>query len=161
MRVLLAIGCDSYDHANLLHGAERDAQRMYDLLIRTEVGEYDANRSRILLSPTYSDVREALKEALFTEPPSDTFTFFFAGHGSVSAGAFYMWLRDSTQKGLSMSALSLADMFRSINEAAPLQSNIIIDACESGGLIEDLGALLKPGLLGNVGSPGLTLLATA
>jgi hypothetical protein len=161
MRVLLAIGCDSYDHADLLHGAERDAQRMYNLLIRPEVGEYDTNRSRLLLSPTYSDVREALREALFTEPSPDTFTFFFAGHGSVSAGAFYMWLRDSNLKGLSMSALSLADMFRSINEATPLQSNIVIDACESGGLIEDLGALLKPGLLGNVGSPGLTLLATA
>jgi hypothetical protein len=161
MRVLLAIGCDFYDHADLLHGAERDARRMYDLLIRPEIGEYDINRSRLLLSPTYSDVREALREALFTEPQPDTFTFFFAGHGSVSAGAFYMWLRDSTQMGLSMSALSLADMFRSINEATPLQSNIVIDACESGGLIQDLGALLKPGLLGNVGSPGLTLLATA
>lgn len=161
MRVLFAIGCDFYDHVDLLHGAERDARRIYDLLVRPEVGGYDTNRSRLLLSPTYSDVREALGEALFNEPQSDTFTFFFAGHGSVSAGAFYMWLRDSNLKGLSMSALSLADMFRSINEAKPLQSNIIIDACESGGLIEDLGALLKPGLLGHVGSPGLTLLATA
>lgn len=161
MRVLLAIGCDSYDNADLLHGAERDAQRMYDVLIRAEVGAYDINRSRLLLSPSYSDVREALREALFTEPQPETFTFYFAGHGSVSAGAFYMWLRDSNQIGLSMSALSLADMFRSINEATPLQSNIVIDACESGGLIQDLGALLKPGLLGNAGSPGLTLLATA
>ena len=161
MRVLLAIGCNSYDHADLLQGAERDAQRVYELLIRPEVGGYDSIRSRLLLSPTYSDVRDGLREALFNEPPPETFTFFFAGHGSVSAGAFYMWLRDSNSKGLSMSALSLADMFRSINEAAPLQSNIIIDACESGGLIEDLGALLKPGLLGSAGSPGLTLLATA
>lgn len=161
MRVLFSIGCDSYDHADLLHGAERDARRIYDLLIRPEIGGYDTSRSRLLLSPTYSEVREALRAALFNEPQPDTFTFFFAGHGSVSAGAFYMWLRDSNLKGLSMSALSLADMFRSINEAAPLQSNIVIDACESGGLIEDLGALLKPGLLGNAGSPGLTLFATA
>lgn len=159
--MLFAIGCDSYDHADVLHGAESDARRIYDLLILPEVGGYDINRSRLLLSPTYSDVREALREALFNEPKLDTFTFFFAGHGSVSSGAFYMWLRDSNSKGLSMSALSLADMFRSINEATPLQSNIIIDACESGGLIEDLGSLLKPGLLGNAGSPGLTLLATS
>jgi Caspase domain len=161
MRVLLSIGCDTYDHADQLNGAESDAQRIYDLLIRADVGGYDTERSRLLLSPTYNDVREALREVLFTEPQLDTFTFFFAGHGSVSAGAFYMWLRDSNLKGLSMSALSLADIFRSINEAAPLQSNIVIDACESGGLINDLGELLKPGLLGNVGSPGLTLLATA
>lgn len=161
MRVLLSIGCDSYDHADQLNGAKSDARRIYDKLIRADVGGYDTERSRLLLSPTYYDVQEALREVLFTEPQPDTFTFFFAGHGSVSAGAFYMWLRDSNPKGLSMSALSLAHMFRSINEAAPLQSNIVIDACESGGLIEDLGALLKPALLGNVGSPGLTLLATA
>ncbi len=161
MRVLLAIGCNDYDHVNMLNGAERDAQRIFDSLIRPEVGEYDATRSRLLLSPTYTDVREALREALFAPPQPSTFTFFFAGHGSVSAGAFYMLLRDSNPNRLSMSALPLVEMFRHINEARPHESNIVIDACESGGLIEDLGALLKPGLLGDAGSPGLTLLATA
>ncbi|MEE4464951.1 caspase family protein, partial [Azotobacter chroococcum] len=87
--------------------------------------------------------------------------FFFAGHGSVSAGSFYMLLRDSTPNGQSMSALSLADVFRTLNEAAPHQSNIIIDACESGGLIADLGVLLKPEMLGNAGTPALTLVATS
>lgn len=161
MRVLLAIGCNSYAHASQLGGAEKDAQRMFDALIKPEVGEYDVSRSRLLLSPTYEATRQALKEALFTDPNLENFTFFFAGHGCVSAGAFYMWLQDSSPIGLSMSALSLADIFRSLNEAGPLQSNIIIDACESGGLIEDLGVLLKPGLIGNTGTPGLTLFATA
>lgn len=161
MRVLVSIGCDSYEHAPLLNGAEQDARRIYESLIRPEIGEYDPDRSRLLLSPNYSDVRQALRDVLFTEPQAETFTFFFAGHGSVSSGAFYMWLRDSDPKGLSMSAFSLADLFRSINEAKPQQSNVIVDACESGGLIEDLGVLLKPGLLGDAGSPGLTLLATS
>lgn len=161
MRVLFAIGCDSYEHEELLQGAERDAQRIYDLLIRPDVGDYDSERSCLLLSPTYGDVHKALKTVLFTGPKIQTFTFFFAGHGSVSTGAFYMWLQDSNRQGLSMSGLSLADVFRAINDAAPLQSNIIIDACESGGLIEDLGSLLKPGLFGSTGSPGLTLFATA
>lgn len=161
MRVLFAIGCNSYEHADQLNGAERDAQRIFDALIRPEVGEYDVNRSCLLLSPTYDVVRQALEDVLFVDPQPETFTVFFAGHGSVSAGAFYMWLKDSNPKRLSVSALSLADIFRSINEAAPLQSNIIIDACESGGLIEDLSVLLKPGLLGNAGTPGLTLVATA
>lgn len=161
MRVLLAIGCDLYNHAGKLDGAERDAQRMFGALIQPQVGDYDPGRSRLLLSPSYDEVRQVLRDALFTDPQPDTFTLFFAGHGSVSAGAFYMWLRDSNPKGLSASALSLADVFRSLNEAAPGQSNIIIDACESGGLIEDLGVLLKPSLLGNAHSPGLTLVATA
>jgi hypothetical protein len=161
MRALLAIGCNSYEYADQLGGAEKDAKCLFNALIRPEIGEYDLGRSRLLLSPTYDVVRQAMKDILFMDPQPETFTFFFAGHGCVSAGAFYMWLKDSNPKGLSVSALSLADVFRSLNEAGPLQSNILIDACESGGLIEDLGVLLKPGLLGNAGTPGLTLVATA
>ena len=61
----------------------------------------------------------------------------------------------------SVSALALADLFRNINEAGPRQTNIIIDACHSGGLVVDLGVLLKPELLGDVGTPALTLVATS
>lgn len=161
MRVLLAIGCNAYDHADQLTGAEADAQRIFGALMRPEVGQYDEARSRLLLSPSLEQVRQCLREVLFTDPQSETFTFFFAGHGGVSAGSFYMWLRDTSPKGQSMSGLSLADMFRGINEASPRQSNIIIDACESGGLIEDLAVLLKPELLGDAGTPALTLVATS
>jgi hypothetical protein len=161
MRVLFAIGCNLYEHATQLGGAERDAQRIYGALIRPEIGEYDVYRSRILLSPTFDEVRKAPKDVLFATPQPETFTLFFAGHGSVAAGAFYMWLKDSSPRALSMSALSLAEIFRSLIEAAPLQSNIIIDACESGGLIQDLSVLLKPDLLGNSGTPGLTLVASS
>lgn len=161
MRVLVAIGCNAYESADQLTGAERDAQRMFGVLMRPEVGQYDEARSRLLLSPSMEQVRQCLREALFVEPQPETFTFFFAGHGGVSAGSFYMWVRDTRPKGQSMSSLSLADMFRSINEASPRQSNIIIDACESGGLIEDLAVLLKPELIGDAGTPALTLVATS
>lgn len=161
MRVLLAIGCNTYEYASHLAGAEVDAQRMFDALIRPEVGQYDVVRSKLLLSPSLEQVRLCLRGVLFADPQPETFTFYFAGHGGVSAGSFYMWLRDTSPKGQSMSALSLADIFRSINEASPRQSNIIIDACESGGLIEDLAVLLKPDLLGDAGTPALTLVATS
>lgn len=161
MRVLLAIGCNTYEHASQLAGAELDAQRMFSALIRPEVGQYDAARSKLLLSPSLEQVRHCLRNVLFVEPQPETFTFYFAGHGGVSAGSFYMWLRDTSPKGQSISALPLADIFRSLNEASPRQSNIIIDACESGGLIEDLAVLLKPELLGDAGTPALTLVATS
>lgn len=161
MRVLIAIGCNNYDHAETLRGAEDDAQRVFDILLRPEVGQYDPSRSALLLSPSYEQVRQCLQSALFNGPKIDTFTFFFAGHGGVSAGSFYMWVRDSSPQAQSMSALSLADLFRSLNEASPVQSNLMIDACESGGLIADLGVLLKPNLLGDAGTPALTLVATS
>lgn len=163
MRLMLAIGCNRYDslEADDLASAESDAQRMYNALLPESRGDYSAEQSVVLLSPTVDDVRTTLRKLLLESDPIDTFTFYFAGHGSVRAGSFYMWLRDSSSTGLSMSAFALADLFRAINEVKPMQTNIIIDACESGGLINDLGVLLKSGEMGNAGTPGITLLATS
>ncbi|MBB5546998.1 caspase family protein [Paraburkholderia fungorum] len=161
MRILLSIGCNAYDHANTLEGAEADARRMFDALVRPDIGDYDQSRSQLILSPSVDAVRKALREALFSNGTIDTFTLFFAGHGGVRAGSFYMWVRDTQSEAQSITALSLSDVFRSINEAAPAQSNIIIDACESGGLIADLGVLLKADMLGDAGTPGVTLVATS
>jgi Caspase domain len=161
MRVLIAIGCNAYEHQTPLNGAEADAQRMFDALIRPELGDYDPTRSKLLLSPSTTEVREALHEVLFSNGQIDTFTFFFAGHGSLRSGSFYMLVRDSASKGYSFSAFSLSDLFLAISEASPSQSNIVVDACEAGGLIADLGMLLKSNLLGNAGTPGITLVATS
>ena len=161
MRVLLSIGCNTYDHTSSLTGAENDARRIFEALIREDVGEYAPQSSKLLLSPTTGQVREAVREALFSNGAIDTFAFFFAGHGSVKSGSFYMWMRDSRPDAQSVSALSLSELFRGLNEAAPQQSNIIIDACESGGLVSDLGVILKTELLGDAGTPGITLVATS
>jgi len=161
MRILIAIGCNAYDHQNSLNGAERDAQRVFSVLTRPELGDYHPERSRLLLSPSVIEVREALREVLFSNGPIDTFSFFFAGHGGVRSGSFYMLVRDSSSAALSFSAFSLSDLFLAINEAAPSQSNIIIDACEAGGLIADLGTLLKADVLGDAETPGVTLVATS
>lgn len=161
MRVLLAIGCNIYNHASALTGAEDDARRVFEALIREDVGEYAPTSSKLLLSPTSDQVRKAVREVLFSVGAIDTFTFFFAGHGSVKSGSFYMWMRDTQPEAQSVSALSLSELFRGLNEAAPQQSNIIIDACESGGLVSDLGVILKTELLGDAGTPGITLVATS
>lgn len=161
MRVLLAIGCNTYDHVPSLGGAEADASRIFEILLRPEAGDYDLGGSRLLLSPTLEMVRRAVAEALFEHGPIDTFTFYFAGHGRVAGGSFYMAVRDSKPNALSVSSFSLSDLFRGLGEAAPKQSNVIIDACESAGLISDLNAIVKPNLMGNQNTPEIALLATS
>lgn len=160
-RALLAIGCDEYDELGSLTGAEADAAAIFELLIQPQIGDYDAGSSRLLRSPTLQDVRSALTEMLFGNQQLDTVTVTFAGHGAVSGGSFYMATKDSRSHALSATALSLADMFRMIAEAAPRQTYLIIDACESGGLISDLNVILKSEVMGELGTPGVTLLATA
>jgi len=160
-RALLAIGCDAYEHLNPLTGAEGDARGIFEALIRPEVGDYDAALSRLLLSPTLQEVRDALTAILFGNAVPDTLTITFAGHGAVSGGSFYMATRDSRHVALSATALSLADLFRMIAEATPAQTYLIIDACQAGGLIADLNVILKSDVMGQLGTPGITLLATA
>jgi hypothetical protein len=163
MRLALSVGCNSYETSTIddLDGAEGDAQRMFAALTAESFGGYSPEHSILLLSPTLPEIREALRCLLSEHGPLDTFTFYFAGHGSVKAGSFYMWGHDVVESRLSMTALSLGDVFRMIAEVTPAQTNIIVDACEGGGLINDLGVLLKADTLGNAHTPGVTLFATS
>lgn len=160
-RALLAIGCDKYDTLNRLTCAETDATDIFELLAQTNIGDYDAGRSSLLRSPTLQEVRDTLTAMLFGDECLDTLTIAFAGHGAVSGGSFYMAMRDSRLTALSATALSLADLLRMIAEASPRQTYIVIDACQSGGLISDLNVILKSEVMGKLGTPGVTLLAMA
>ena len=160
-RALIAIGCNAYDYLGQLSGAEADAKNVFATLMRPEVGDYDSNRSRLLLSPTHAEIRHALTVVLFEGDPLDTLTLSFAGHGAVGAGSFYMAARDSKAQALSATALPLADLLRMVAEAAPKQTYLFIDACQSGGLISDLNVILKSEVMGELGTPGVTLVATA
>jgi hypothetical protein len=62
---------------------------------------------------------------------------------------------------LSASALGMTDLFSTLNEAQPRQSNIILDACQAGGIVTDLHALLKPELIGGAQTPGITIFASS
>jgi len=160
-RTLLSIGCNVYEHLPPLASAESDAKRLFSTLLKPEIGDYDPALSKLLLSPSEGEIRSTLKHILFNNQTPETLTLTFAGHGAVRAGSFYMAARDSHPEALSATSFALADLFRMIAEAAPRQTYIIIDACEAGGLIEDLNVILKSGLIGKLGTPGVSLLATA
>ncbi|MAQ65823.1 MAG: hypothetical protein CMN69_03915 [Sphingomonadaceae bacterium] len=159
-RCLIAIGCDRYERIGVLQGAETDAKRVYEALIPADVGDYDAAGSQLLLSPTLAEIRGALAEIL-AGGPIETFTLYFAGHGGVKSGTYYLLPRDAQLELLSATALSAAEILAMVAEAAPGQTNLIIDACEGGGLAGDVRSLLRPEDLGAEGTPGVTVLAMA
>ncbi|MBA5983439.1 caspase family protein [Pseudomonas sp. MD195_PC81_125] len=78
MRILLAIGCNEYDHAKPLDSAEYDAVRIFNALVRPEVGQFNSAHSLLLLSPTIEQVRSALKKIAFRKFTHTEFHIFFS-----------------------------------------------------------------------------------
>jgi Caspase domain len=160
---LVAIGCDKY-HSGLLNdlkGAENDASSIYEVLVHSEYSIYEKDGSYILKSPDMATVRRTLEEVLFDKQCPDIFTFFFAGHGGISNGTYYLCLSDTKLDRMSFTGLSLTDIFRIVSSSNVRHINLIIDACNTGGLVYDLPTLLKPDLIGAKGSFGVSILAAA
>jgi len=161
--VLIAIGCDAYDNAPLqpLAGAENDAARIFEHLVTKSWGEYDQARSKLLLSPTMAVLRSTIEAALFSGPPIEELTFFFAGHGGVKDNSYFLCLKDTDVGRMSLKALSMTQLFGWITEAKIRHTNLIVDACHAGGVIHDIGVLLNPNVIGKAGSLAISILAAA
>ncbi|MFX1767701.1 MULTISPECIES: caspase family protein [Paraburkholderia] len=160
-RVLLCVGCDRYENLATLHAAESDASAAFAIFTDPAFGAYPAADARLLLSPSVADVHIALTELFLDRDPADTFTFVFAGHGGVVRGTYYLALRESRLDMMSTSALPLSMLFQIINEMRPAQCNLIMDSCQSGGLVSDLGVLLKPEVIGDAQTSGISIFASS
>nr|WP_311272917.1 MULTISPECIES: caspase family protein [unclassified Rhizobium] len=161
--MLIAIGCDTYDNPPLLPlaGAENDAATIFEHLVAKNWGEYDQVQSKLLLSPTMAAVRSTIELALFSGPPIEELTFFFAGHGGVKDNGYYLCLKDTDVSRMSLSALSMTQLFGWITEAKIRHTNLIVDACHAGGVVRDIGVLLNPNVIGKAGSLAISILAAA
>ncbi len=157
-KVLLSIGCNRYEHLNPLNGAEQDAAKVFELLTGAE-GDYEQGRSRLLLSPTHAELMAGLDEVLFSDATVEVFTIFFAGHGGVKQGNYYLCVADTDADRLSTTGLALVSLFTMISERKPQQANVIMDACQAGGAMRDTASLMKPEIIGDVNSMSVSFLA--
>lgn len=142
---------------HVLASAEQDAQRVFHLLTG-DCGDYSRAESRLLLSPDLATVQEALRAVFCVQREVDVLTIFFAGHGAVRAGNFYLCVRDTSPEGLSVSGLAILSLFSMINEFRPRQVNLIVDSCQAGGSTFDVSNLLKPKVVGASFSPSVAFL---
>lgn len=156
-RVLFAIGCDSYQHLDQLTGAENDATQVQAALVGANAAAYET--TFLLRSPTFSELRDQLSQLSTAGEKIDVFTFFFAGHGTVKTGSFWMCLRDTHLSKVSTTAYSLSNLLQLVQELNPKHANVVIDACESGGVLGDIRSALRANDFGDAGSTGISLLA--
>lgn len=158
---LIAVGCNEYIHLDKLNGAENDAYSIYDLLVKSELSIYEEVNSIILKSPTLLEFRDSLKELLIKHDAPEVFTFFFAGHGGVFKGEYYICLKDTDCSKIGLTAISLSEVLRSITSIEIKHLNIILDACHAGGLVNDLASIIKPEIMGEKGSLSVSILNAA
>lgn len=158
INIAVCIGCDEYDHLGSLRGAVTDSTRTFELLTASNL--YDPAKSKLLRSPTAQDVRAAL-DSLASERDLGVLTFYFAGHGAVKAGTYYLCCRDADPQKLSTTSLPIVYFFTVIGELQPRQVNFVIDACQAGGSMFDIGTLTKPDVIGPSGSCSIAFLAAS
>ncbi|WP_027948840.1 caspase family protein [Haliea salexigens] len=162
MKVLVAVGCDHYscDELSNLAGAENDASAIFEALVNSDTSIYDKKHSILLHSPTSQEVKEAIQSIIFVDVGIEL-SFFFAGHGGVKDGAYFLCASDTMIDRLTVSALGMTELFMWLNEANVRDSNIVIDACQAGGIAYDVATFLKPTNIGALGTPSLSVLAAA
>jgi hypothetical protein len=160
---ILSIGCDVYLSNSLcdLNGSENDASSIFNCLVESEYSIYDKESSILLKSPTVAEVKNWLEKILLDSDTPDVFTLFFAGHGGVATGTYYICLNDTKPDRLEFSAFSLSEIFRMVSSSGVKHVNLVIDACNTGGLVNDLISIIKPDLIGAKGSFGIAILAAA
>jgi hypothetical protein len=157
--VLIAVGCDVYDNSRSLDGAENDARNIFSLLTDIKYGFCEADCSTLILSPSLTELQRGLLDASKSLLPGDVVTFYFAGHGYVKGNIFYMCCRDTQVDRIGVSALPLNNLLSLIHEVTPSHANLIIDACNSGGVMGDFNRVLSPDTIGSAATTGITLLA--
>ena len=160
-RVLLSIGCDSYQHLPKLNGAVIDARAIHQELITGEHSRIKAGDAILLESPTAGELTAALGSLQDKYGELESLTIFFAGHGDQSNGSYYLCLKDSRRDRLATTGFPLTRLFEFLNELKAAHCNIIIDACHAGGMVCDLNALLKPAVMGDANTFGVSLFVSS
>ena len=161
MRLLLSVGCNNYDYAGNLGGAENDARSIFDALVGGETHQYDSRRSMLLLSPTSEGFRRALGEALYKHGDASVFSMYFAGHGLVFDEALYLGTSDINPSQIALTGIAFTELLRAVLSARLKQANFVLDACNTGGLGFDLAAILKRTIIGAANTTGVSFVAAA
>jgi WD40 repeat protein len=144
----VCVGVNDYDQKGLkLGSARQDAEAVFEALEKCCTGK--GNRFRTadgvkLLDrdATRDAVLKALKDVRQKKvKPGDLVVVFFAGHGVVQAGEFYLLTREANPanlKGTALSGKDLQDAFADV----PCSVLLLMDACHSAAGVPMLR--LKP-----------------
>ncbi|QHC95911.1 peptidase C14 [Pseudomonas sp. R84] len=160
-KVLLCIGCDDYQSLNKLSGAERDALAIHTALSTGSLSNINPADAYLLDSPARHQLDATLLDIQDRYDEIESFTLFFAGHGGEANESYFLCLSDTRADRLSTTGFALSRLFEYFNELKAAHCNVIIDACNAGGMVSNLGILLKPEVIGKAKTFGVSFFVSS
>jgi hypothetical protein len=158
-RALVAIGCSRYENISpQLRSPEEDAKRIHGTLVGASRYHYRSDISSLLLSPTSSEVRTAV-QALYDASPAEV-CVYFAGHAESRDGRLFLKFRDTRNNSLPPTSITLGELLDLLVGCPTVsQLNVVIDACNAGGLSSDLSRILSDQAQRMTGTTSISILA--
>lgn len=160
-KVLLCIGCDDYQSLDKLSGAERDALAIHTALSTGPLSNIKPADAYLLDSPARHQLDATLLDIQDRYDEIESFTLFFAGHGGEANESYFLCLSDTRADRLSTTGFALSRLFEFFNELKAAHCNVIIDACNAGGMVSNLGILLKPEVIGKAKTFGVSFFVSS
>ena len=158
--VCIAFGIANYEDNALstLLGAKADAERVFDVLLNSEIVESDSTLSSVHYDVSRDEARKIIADVAYN-PEIDTLSIYFAGHGGSSNSGYFLCCKDCDTSKMAYSALSLSDIFTILSSSPKKHVNLIIDACNAGGLAQDLSAISKNSHMGATSGISISIIA--
>ncbi|QSE98292.1 WD40 domain-containing protein [Fulvivirga lutea] len=168
---VFAIGINHYENEDLnLNYARADAEGFIDVIKTNTKNLFE----KVEVIPLFD--KEATKANIFEQlkllekriTPQDVLFFYYAGHGSMVDGNFYIVPTDNvklySEDKLKQNGISATELQNELQNISALKQLLIIDACQSGGSVELLaqrGAPEEKALAQLSRSTGIHVLAAA
>jgi tetratricopeptide (TPR) repeat protein len=137
----LVVGISQYQNlppANQLRFTERDAERIYSILISPAGGNFKAENVHKMIGPkaTLQSLRRELEEWLPTvAKDEDRVLIYFAGHGFVFNGKAYLAPYDIDQKRIAATGYPMDSLGRVIGSRIKAKYKVLLtDSCHSGAI---------------------------
>ncbi len=142
---ILAVGINQYKNQDLnLNYAKPDASSFADQMKR----QGEAIFGSVLIHPLYDQaatkdkILQKIKELQAEVSINDVFIFYFAGHGSMVDGDFYLVSSEASRlydnAKINEYGIQSGELQDAMKDIKALKQLIIMDACQSGGSVEVL-----------------------
>ena len=142
-KIALLIGVSEYQPGlNPLPAAVKDVEAMREVLVNTEMGDFNDADVTVLKNPQPQDIRNAIYDLFANRQKDDLLLFYFSGHGiKDDRGNLYFATRDTRKdngKLVTPLAVAARTLHENINDSRSQRQVIILDCCFSGAIAQGM-----------------------